>query len=319
MSREARPLLLIVNPQAGRGRGASAGEKARRILESAGVQTELALCRSPDETRAAAERAAEEKRAAVAVCGGDGSAHAAANALAHTKTALALIPAGRANDFARAMKIPDDAERAAQLIARHFNKTKEKENGGGRETDAEIRAVDLGNVNGTRFCTVAAFGIDAQISRETRRSGRSYLMEAVRQAWTYRHIAVDIRGDFGKRRLEATLCAAANTAVYGKRFHIAPGAETEDGLLNVCLIGKTSRFERLRLLALIMKGAHVGRRGVETLTASALHIETEEPQPVYADGEPAAETPASFKVERGALLALAARRASWHHNAHHNV
>ncbi len=301
---------MLVNPQAGRGRGASAGEKARRILESAGVQTELALCRSPDETREAAARAAEEKRAAVAVCGGDGSAHAAANALAHTKTALALIPAGRANDFARAMRIPDDAERAAQLIARHFKQIKER---GG--TDAEIRPIDLGNVNGTRFCTVAAFGIDAHISRETRRSGRSYLVEAVRQAWTYRRIPVNIRGDFGKRRLEATLCAAANTAVYGKRFHIAPGAETEDGLLNVCLIGRTSRLERLRLLALIMKGAHVGRRGVEMLTTSALQLETEEPQLVYADGEPAAETPASFKVERGALLVLAARRASWHHNA----
>ncbi len=313
MSREARPLLLIVNPQAGRGRGASAGEKARRILENAGVQMELALCGSPDETRAAAERAAEEERVAAAVCGGDGSAHAAANALAHTNTALALIPAGRANDFARAMGIPDDAERAAQLIARHFKE--KKENGGERGMNAEIRQVDLGNVNGTRFCTVAAFGIDAHISRETRRSGRSYLLTAVRQAWTYRHISVHIRGDFGKRRLEATLCAAANTAVYGKRFQIAPGAETEDGLLNVCLIGQTSRFERLRLIALMTRGAHVGRPNVEILTTSALHIETEEPQSVYADGEPVAETPASFKVEQGALLVLAARRASWHHNA----
>ena len=297
MSPNTDPLLIIANPQAGRFRAAKTAQKAARTLQKHGVKTEIALSKSPEETRETAAKAAKNRAAAVAVCGGDGSAHAAANALAHTETALAIIPAGRANDFARALRIPLRTEDAALLIAEtlQMNET---------ERQRRIRKIDLGNVNGTRFCTVAAFGIDAQISRMAMNAQQTYLQAALAQAWSFKPIPARIRGAFGTRTAKVTLCAAANAPAYGKRFQIAPGAKMDDGKLNFCVIAETNRFQRLRLLVQIMKGTHIRRGDVEIRAAAAFHIETDEPQPVFADGEPAAHTPADYAVEPGALLAL---------------
>ena len=64
----------------------------------------------------AAAKAVDNGADIVLVCGGDGSVRAAAEALVGTDTALAVMPAGTANQFAHAMSIPEDMTEMLSLL-----------------------------------------------------------------------------------------------------------------------------------------------------------------------------------------------------------
>ena len=104
----------------------------------------------------------------VLVSGGDGTVNQAINGIAGTDTALAVLPGGTANVWAREMRIsrePLDALRIA--------------------IEGEARRVDLGRANGRYFLLMAGVGLDGEvIERVTARSKRrlgaaSYLVAGV--------------------------------------------------------------------------------------------------------------------------------------------
>jgi diacylglycerol kinase family enzyme len=94
----------------------------------------------------------------VAVLAGDGTLNEAADGLAGTQTALAPLPGGSTNVYARTLGIPMDAVEAtgallASLARRAF------------------RRVGVGSVNGRRFLFHAGFGFDAAVIEQVERRG----------------------------------------------------------------------------------------------------------------------------------------------------
>src|SRR5204863_4942868 len=83
----------------------------------------------------------------IAVVGGDGTVQQAARGLAGTSCALGLVPAGRGNDLARALGVPRDPARAADVLL-----------------DGEARTIDLAQVGSEVYVTVATFGFDALVA-----------------------------------------------------------------------------------------------------------------------------------------------------------
>ena len=79
----------------------------------------------------------------VVVAGGDGSVGCAARLALRLDVPLGVVPAGTANDFARAVHLPTDLERACVLAA----------------TGEQLRDIDLALVDGTPFVNVASFGL----------------------------------------------------------------------------------------------------------------------------------------------------------------
>lgn len=151
----ARKIPLIVNSTAGFAlRGASAESLAQTLAEH-GV-----ACEVENPEPAALARCVVAARDAghpvVAVAGGDGSLHTAANILAGSETALAPIPRGTFNHFARRLGL-DTPEAAAQAIA------------GGT-----VRPVALGIVDHRLFLNTATFGVYAHLLRRRERY-RSWL------------------------------------------------------------------------------------------------------------------------------------------------
>src|SRR4051812_43957483 len=100
-----------------------------------------------DAARGAAREAGQRGETVVAV-GGDGTIGLIAGALRDTPGRLAVIPAGRGNDFARVMKIPEDASEAAALIL-----------------DGHEKVVDVGDVDGETFVCIASLGFDSDANR----------------------------------------------------------------------------------------------------------------------------------------------------------
>ena len=88
--------------------------------------------------------------------GGDGTVRACATALAHTGAALAIVPRGTANLFARALGVPSDLRAALHCWVRR------------RRT-----AVDMAMADGDAFTAMAGIGLDAAVVRSTPRALKS--------------------------------------------------------------------------------------------------------------------------------------------------
>ena len=86
----------------------------------------------------------------VVACGGDGTVNEVVNGLEGTRVALGIIPAGTANDFARQVGIPDDANAAMDIVLRR-----------------KPVVIDTAAMNGRRFLNVSSGGVGAEATAET--------------------------------------------------------------------------------------------------------------------------------------------------------
>jgi diacylglycerol kinase family enzyme len=161
-----RRLAVIVNPVAGRGRSLETLRRARAELDRIGADYRVVESQGLEHARASAEAAVAAGETVVAL-GGDGLVGCLAKAVRGSAGALAIVPAGRGNDFARAIGVPRDPAAAARLAVE------------GRE-----RLVDVGEVNDVPFLCIASVGLDSDVNRlasQGRRLGElAYFYAALR-------------------------------------------------------------------------------------------------------------------------------------------
>ncbi|HNQ23874.1 MAG TPA: diacylglycerol kinase family lipid kinase [Phycisphaerae bacterium] len=304
---ESRNILLVVNPAAQRGRGARLGARVAARLREMGARATVRPTAARDDARRITREAVanrSERLDCLAACGGDGTVQEVAGALADARLsgmsdvpALGVVPAGRCNDFARALGIDRDVESVATTLAHGCRVP-----------------VDLGRANDHYFCTVATLGIDAEVSRfvdEMRMplSGTAaYLYGTLRVLLRYRARQVRLEGDFGTIDEPLFMATTANTACYGGAIHVAPGASPTDGVLDVCVVGPLSKRRALRLLPTLLRGQHTGEPEVRLMRTRQLHVTTPEPSELWADGEPLAHTPVHLEAIPGAIDMLRPRR-----------
>src|ERR1022692_2758210 len=148
---------ILFNPNSGRRGKKRDGElnHAIGIIQSAGVRTELTVCRSSQEARDNARCAVADGSDTVFACGGDGTIHDVIQGLAGTPVALAILPFGTANALAHDLAIPLRPSAAAQALV-----------------NGDVRRIPLGRIEyhdftgqpAARYFTVAAgIGVDAHL------------------------------------------------------------------------------------------------------------------------------------------------------------
>lgn len=147
-------MLLLVNASA-----SSVTARGRVVIQKA-------LAADHDVTMAETSRRGHATRLAqgaanvgvevVAVLGGDGTLNEAANGLAGTGTALAVLPGGSTNVFARTMGLPNDPIEATGELLEALAR-------------GAIEPVGLGSVNGRYFLFHVGLGFDAEVVRQVER------------------------------------------------------------------------------------------------------------------------------------------------------
>lgn len=299
---QRRTNLLIVNPVSGRGRALRTAERIRSIGAERGVNVQIEHTKaSGDAERIAREACAQaEPPDCITACGGDGTIQEIANVLAaiedHEDTSaptLGLAPAGRCNDFARALGIKTNPESIAEVLF-----------------DGEAKPIDLGSVNGRYFCTVATVGVDAEVSsfvdrmKLPLRGTPAYLYGAIRVLLTYKPKRLKVTGEFGTTEQLVFLASSANTSSYGGGIPIAPRALADDGLLDLCLIQGVSRFRAFMLFPKVLAGRHESLKEVRVLRGKRFEMESPEPIEFWADGERIGRTPAVIEVHPGAVRVM---------------
>jgi len=147
-------VLLLVNSSA-----SSVTARARVVIQKAlGADHEVTLAETSRRGHAArlAQSAASKGADVVAVLGGDGTLNEAANGLAGTGTALAVLPGGSTNVFARTLGLPNDPIEATGVLLEALGR-------------GAIVPVGLGSVNGRYFLFHVGMGFDAAVVAQVER------------------------------------------------------------------------------------------------------------------------------------------------------
>jgi YegS/Rv2252/BmrU family lipid kinase len=285
-------LMLIVNPQAGGGRAGRDLAEVNSTLSSLGVEHHAEHTRGLEHARDLARAATEAGEVAVAF-GGDGLVGAIAGALKGTDGVLGILPGGRGNDLARALGIPLEAGAACAVLA-----------------SGVARPLDLGEVNGRTFISIASCGFDSvanRIANETRliRGNLVYAYGALRALAGWRPATFTIELDGAERRtFTGYTVAAANSNAYGGGMLLAPDASPHDGLLDVVIVGHAPKLRFLRLLPTVFSGTHVHQPNVEVIRSSTVTIGASRPFTMYADGDPIAELPVTVRALPDAIRVM---------------
>ncbi len=288
-----RDVALIVNGNAS-GTGA-AGEivaRATGALQGAGARVHARVTASEAEL-AAAVRAAGRRR--IVLVGGDGTVHTFANLDLPALPSVALLPAGRANNLARALGIPGDWPAAAQLAVR------------GRPA-----AVDLLHVATPGRTLYAVEGVSAGFHAAARHryngTNSADLAAGVRalaaELAAFRPQTVALRADgaplFAGPAAQVFL---SNLPYFGFGFNVDPVADPSDGRLEAIVLEAGSRRAVVGMLAAARDGRHLERPGVTWARATRAHLES--PLPLVADAQPLGVTTATVTVATGRLRLVA--------------
>lgn len=272
-------IVAIINPISGAGAAgdAAAGRAAMVRSEAArrGLRAEIHLTSGAGHARALAAASAAAGRSLVIVWGGDGTLNEAGAALIGSQTTLGLVPAGSGNGLAAALGVPHDPA-AALAIA----------------FDGRTRTIDAGMMAGQAFFNIAGIGFDARVAKHfnLRTAGNRgpwpYLALGAREGWRYRADEYRVELDGIPHVYRALVIAFANGQEYGMGARIAPGAELDDGLLNLTIVEERPVLARLwHARHLVMGTMHLAPR-VRTARVTTASVEAAHPMEFHVDGEP---------------------------------
>jgi len=242
-----------------------------------------------------------EHYSAALILGGDGTIHRHLPQLYKYRIPALVVPRGSGNDFAKALGIAN--EETALRAWREFC-----------FSGKNLREIDLGIVKTgeqeTFFCCVVGAGLDSAANVRANqmpawlRGSAGYFIAALQSLASFQPVEIAVVADAQEIRRSGFFVAVGNAHRYGRGMKVTPQAQLDDGLLDVCLVGKMSRLKLLFCLPTVFFGAHVRIKHVEYFQAPAVRIETGRPLEVYADGEYAGKTPIEISLLPRALKVI---------------
>lgn len=281
------PITVIVNPFSNRGDSKHHIDAGLRALASSGLEAQIELTEYRGHGIALAEQAARAGAPMVVAAGGDGTVHEAANGILAAAegqpgvapTTLGILPVGSGNDFAWGLGLDRGLDDAMKKLRR------------GQTRVIDVAYVECDNDKPQYCVNILGGGFDSRVNIEAHKIQRLrgfsiYLIAVLKtMAIYYRTPHIIIRFDDQVHEFDMLMTLIANGPRLGGGFLAAPNASHEDGLLDVCMVHKTGRFDMLRMIPKFMQGKHLTHPKVVMARTNQLEIESKDGFPSQADGE----------------------------------
>jgi len=284
--------FFIVNPVAGKGKALALIPVIQQYCEEKKLAYEVIITKYPGHATEIAKNQSSFQTTRFYSVGGDGTLNEVLNGMAGSGSSLACIPSGSGNDF---IKSVTSLAELKQLIRATINGTE--------------RLIDYAKVNERCFLNSASVGFDAEVVYQRGHfkklpfiSGKmAYVLGILASIIICSNHHMEITLD-GKTISEKTLLVAiGNGRYYGGGMLALPEADIEDGLLEICHVGKASRLKILRLFPKYMKGLHGSIEEVSFYRSKKVKISLDKPLPMNIDGELILIEEACFEILPKAL------------------
>jgi diacylglycerol kinase (ATP) len=284
---------------------------AQAILGPGARQSHLGRLRSSGlSIHTAQQFACEANTELMIVVGGDGTLHRFLPELILCGRPVLVVPCGSGNDVAHALGIR--SVDCALKLASDFSR------GNPVTTKMDVGLIADSSGKETPFCCTAGVGLDAAAAQLANRMPRwlrghgGYLIAALGGVFLNPRMKLEIRlsDDCGARNIEGTAClfTIANLPSFGGGLPIAPSARFDDAEFDCVLADAMSRLRLGRAAVSLLRATHLQLPEVHFMRTPTVHVESDPPGRVYADGEFVCETPFEVRVVPEALCVCSATR-----------
>ncbi len=271
-----KKLLFIYNARAGKGIIKS---KVADIVEIF-VKNDYEVTIYPTQYYLDGQRKVKEESEGydLIVCsGGDGTLNEVVSGMMELekKIPIGYIPAGSTNDFSTSLQIPKQPLKAAEVAV-----------------NGRPFASDIGTLNGKYFVYVAAFGLFADVSYQTKQEMKNllghsaYLIEGVKRLYNIPSYA--LRVQYGDQELSGDYIYGMVTnsiSVGGFKNLTGKEVQLDDGVYEVILIRRPKNPAQLNeVLGAIVSG-DLKATNIDSFKTDRLKITCEEEFPWTVDGE----------------------------------
>jgi diacylglycerol kinase (ATP) len=296
------PAAVFVNPAAGRGGAGRKIAEMRNAFARLKYVAKIVQTDSADEFRNQVRRALREGCATLIAMGGDGTLQLLVNEVLGQDLQVGVIPAGCGNDFAAALGITKNVEKAVEIIA------------GGRTRRVDLVCVRNSSGLNAAYLGGGGMGIDAEAlryanGRFAKWPGRlRYLASAIAALRGFRGVKVEAafpESDVPNVAKLLLLAAVLNAPTLGGGLRLAPDARLDDGMLEVVMIEMLRKREVLALIPRLLITGELRSGRTVRMRSAKIKLTAEKETSFQGDGELLGKTPVEIEVMPKALRVLA--------------
>jgi len=305
---EKNDYLVVVNPNAGTGRGKKDWHSISQILLEKGLQFKDFFTQRSFHAIEKMPEFVKEGFRKIIVVGGDGTLNEVVNGLLSQKEVpgtdftVGMIPVGTGNDWLRTYNVPSDYETAIEVI----------KNGNTTLQDIGVVRFTNGSETGQRyFANMAGLGFDGTVAQKAnadKAKGKNnpflYFTNLLTSLFTYKASLLQIIAD-GKEIKARVFSMSVGIGQYnGGGMRQAPDAVTNDGLLDLTIIKEMPLLKMIISLWRLLDGSIGKVKQVTMLQGKNIRIESDRPVPLEADGESLGYSPFEFTIVESALKVI---------------
>ena len=282
--------FVIVNPASGYKKGLSILNRIRNEFENNGHIITIGISEYKNHPFELIHNAEIKNIDGICVIGGDGTMHEVINGMLkrtdNLKRPIGLIPAGTGNSLMHDLDCLDPVNATKRIIAN------------------QTRKLDIFEINANGIImygfNILGWGIPVDINTLAEKMrwlfGQRYNVASLIEVVKNRTRKVKIKVDDHIIEEDCGFFLACNTQYTGNGMRMAPMAILDDGLINILIAKKVSRFKLLALFTKVFKGKHVNDPVIEWHKARSFSIITETNQPLNIDGQAIGFTPVHAKI-----------------------
>ena len=284
---------FIVNPVAGSGFTLTTMRSIEEKLREKNIAYRIYRTeKAGHATEIAARLAEDDEVTAVVSVGGDGTAGEVAKGLVLTDKPMGIIPAGTGNDFIKSAGIPNDPQKALEVLLRG---TRVK--------------IDTGTVNDGFFLNVCGTGFDVTVldyasgEKEKHRGLTPYFIGLIKAIFHYESVRLKLTADGEEEEGHYLICSIANGRFIGGGIPICPDADIMDGKLDLVLIRNVRKWQIPFYLPGLMMSRALKFRITRHRKVSSLLIEGHRLR-INIDGDIRSMSSAAFTVSPASLVLI---------------
>ncbi len=292
--------LVIVNPNAGNGKGKKDWTTISTLLTKAGLLYNVKFTERKGQAIDFTLEGITAGFRKIITVGGDGTLNEVVNGVFSnnicltTEISLGLIPVGTGNDWGKMFGIPLDYYESIRIIAENKQFVH----------DVGVISYFIGTERYNRhFINIAGLGFESVVVRRTNiqkdkgRGGKLiYLYSLLMSLLSYKNTEAEVVIDDVKINADVFSINVGNGRYCGGGMRQTPNALPDDGLLDVTIINGMGKLEIIRNLRILYDGTILSHPKIDGYRCRSLKVSSGSILYAEADGESLGHTPVEFKI-----------------------
>ena len=290
------PWFVIINPTSGNGSSQKKWPRIKALLKTNGFDFKYAFTEYSNHSFELIQNAVNQGFKNIICIGGDGTLHNIVNGImtqskvVTTNINVGVIPIGTGNDWVKTHHIPNDIEKAIQIIKNRNLKHQ------------DIGAIERDNSNPVFFSNLAGIGFDGYVVSKVGNyksfGAVAYLLGALIGLFSFKNFNAITRLNSKAIRSKNVMILIGICQYSGGGMRLTKSPDPFDGLFDVSIAKDLSKIDIIKNISRLFSGSIVNHNKVENFKTSKISVEiTDGSTPfIQADGELIGTGPMKIRI-----------------------